>query len=278
MPAVRRRTAAVLLFLALLLTVLPAQADTGPKRSISIRFEDLPAGTVYAAILPEAQYAYDYPDYMNHLTVPREIADKFYGRAFGGYVFTGLMRDVTESKLIECTYLAPNRFRLLLYAAETDKTYLSDPCEQYAFRSGFKAGLDGDTFTITRTTTVLMQILGFLARLAVTILLEILIALLFGIRKKEQLKWIVIINCATQLILNLIMLRLFSSVFMFYIMVFSLFELAIFVTEAAAYRRLMTGENDPGKGKIWAYSFAANLASFLFGYVITKAFPGVLQL
>ena len=68
MPAARRRTAVVLLFLALLLTVLPARADIGPKRSISIRFEDLPAGTVYAAILPETQYAYDYPDYMNHLT------------------------------------------------------------------------------------------------------------------------------------------------------------------------------------------------------------------
>ncbi len=280
MPATRRRTAIVLLFLALLLlfTVLPARADTGPKRSISIRFEDLPAGTVYAAILPEAQYAYSYPNYMNNLTVPKEIADKFAGREFGGYVFTGLIRDVTESKRIEWTYLAPNRFRILLYAAATDISYLSDPCEQYAFRSGFTARLDGDTFRITRTTTVFMQILGFLGRLAVTILLEVLIALLFGIRKKEQLKWIVIVNAVTQLILNLIMLRMFNNVFFYYIMLFGLIELVIFVSEAAAYRHLMTGENDPGKGKIWAYSFAANLVSFLLGFVITKAFPNILQL
>ena len=82
----------------------------------------------------------------------------------------------------------------------------------------------------------------------------------------------------TQLILNIVMLFWFSNVFTFYVMMFGVIELIVFIAEAMAYCYLIKGEEAPSRSRLWAYSFAANLASMLLGFVITSALPETLQL
>ena len=256
----------LLLITVLFLAVLPAQADTGPKRSVSVQLTNLPAGTVYAAILPKTDEATLYPNYMNDLTVPREIADKFWGKAFDGYIFTGVIRDVTESGLVEYTNRALTGFKLLVYIPETDTVLLSEPCEAYAFQSSFEADLSGGTLKMIQTGTKIDGFLRFLARLAATVGIEIAVALLFGLRKKNHLIWIALANIITQVILNLVLKSLLLSG-IWYILGYSLLELMIFAVEALIYNQVWEGDEHPGKRKIWTYSFAANLASFLVGLI-----------
>ena len=262
----RRHKAFAVLLLAVLLVVFPVRADTGPKRSVSVRLTNLPSGTVYAAILPKTDEATLYPNYMNDLTVPREIADKFWGKAFDGYVFTGVIRDVTQSGLIEYTDRALTGFKLLVYIMETDTVLLSEPCEAYAFQSSFEADLSGGTLKMIRTGTIFSMALRFLGRLAATVGIEIGVALLFGLRKKNQLIWIVLANIITQVILNLVLKSLPLSR-IWYILGYSLLELMIFAVEALIYNQVWKDADHPGKGKIWGYSLAANLASFLVGLI-----------
>ena len=265
MPHRSHKVFAVLL-LAFLLFVLPAQADTGPKRSVSVRLTNLPAGTVYAAILPKTDEATLYPNYMNDLTVPREIADKFWGKAFDGYIFTGVIRDVTQSGLIEYSNRALTGFKLLVYIPETDTVLLSEPCETYAFQSSFEAYLSDGTLKMIQTGIKIDGFLRFLARLAATVGIEIGVAWLFGLRKKNHLIWIVLANIITQVILNLVLKSLLRTSAM-YIVAYGLLEVAVVAIEALIYNQVWEGDEHPGKRKIWTYSFAANLASFLVGFI-----------
>ncbi len=254
----------------LLGTVLPVKADMGPKPSIWVGFQGLPAGECYAAILTESG---QFSIYQTQ-GIPGDIELKFKAYTdIDGYVLNGRLVNVTETKELNWTYMAPDTFKILLYSEAENRFYESPLLERYAFKSVYTAVPEHLALTVSSHLGKGGVVLGFAARLIVTVLIEVLIGLLFGLKSKYQLRVILITNLITQLLLNIALWKFgMPTVFLFYLMGFGICELVVFGIEAAVYASKLYDEEHSQK-KLILYAFLANLASMLAGFYFSNAFP-----
>ncbi len=108
--------------------------------------------------------------------------------------------------------------------------------------------------------------------------MEIGVALLFGLNKRKQISVIILINCITQVLLNLLLniikYHQGSKAFIFN---YVLFEIMVFVIEAVLYYWLLNkkSEYEVSEKKIVAYALIANMCSFVAGLLIAKWIPGI---
>ena len=194
------------------------------------------------------------------------------------------MENITDTATLNWSYYPPQTFKVLLYFPET-RDYLSSwtPSERYAFDSYYVAriGMDNSEphLEVTRSYGMGWKIAGFLFRFLGTVAIEMLLAPLFGYWHKKQLGVILLVNLATQLLLNVLMEFMgFSRIFLFYAMTYGMLELLIFVIEAAVYL-LVLHRFDPFDpearpiGRPILYALTANLVSFCAGFMISSGFP-----
>ncbi len=108
--------------------------------------------------------------------------------------------------------------------------------------------------------------IGFLIRLALTLLIEIFIAIMFGFTLKKSLKIILITNIITQVILNILVFSsditggLFAA-----IITFILAEIFIVIAEVIVYLNLLTQKS---KLRRLIYAVSANLVSLSAGFML----------
>lgn len=123
-----------------------------------------------------------------------------------------------------------------------------------------------------------MEILSLVARIAMTICIEILIAFLFGYRDKESMKIIGITNAFTQIVLNLLLNMVnYRSGEWAFIFHYVWMELVVFTIEAVIYKKSIT-KVDGMTGKVRypvIYAALANLMSFIVGIWIAKIISGI---
>ena len=270
MIRLKKKLLQMLLLLVLLVFTVPARADSGPKPSVWITLHGLPEGQVYAAVItPEDTFSLNKPS-----GVPEEIVEIF--KAYedpDGYTFCGYLYEVEEGGRISWTYYAPDHFKLLLYAGEEDRFISSGICERYAYKALYSAAVEGDRVEMNDYLGKYGLIVGFFARLAVTVGVEIVIALLFGLRSKRQMTVIVVTNLVTQLILNVILMNVgMPTNFIWYVFGFGLTELIVFAVETAVYAGTLRDETQT-VGRLAFYAFTANLASMIMGFVFSNWFP-----
>jgi uncharacterized membrane protein len=188
-----------------------AFADTGPKPSVRVKLENL-HGACYGTLLseeksngpnsaydPESKYDNKYVGNLDEKTweafVNYEDKDGFY--------FLQVAWNVTETKEISWTYYPPSPFKILLYFPETNTFVSSGIYEKYAFDSYFTVDLnDFDTsddkgIFAERSYEYKNEILSLVVRIIFTVIIEILLALLFGLRKKKELLFIALSGLAT---------------------------------------------------------------------------------
>lgn len=293
----KRRFGAVILILFLCVIwafPLPVHADTGPKPSLRVRFENLGEELCYGTLLSErastgpqsawdgdpatAVYrenpGYEYADF-NYETwlafVEYEDAD--------GYFFLQTGWTVSETKEMAWTYYPPQKFKILLYFPQEDVFVSSGICERYAFDSYYTVDMDGlnigsvsasgEVLSPYRSYNYAGEVLSLLARIVITILIEIAIALLFGFRTQKQILFLIVTNCITQVILNVLLnvANYFSGQWMF-LFLYAVLEIFVFLLEALAYSIGMkkVSEHPP---KTWAcvlYALVANAVSFAVGW------------
>ena len=121
-------------------------------------------------------------------------------------------------------------------------------------------------------------ILSLVARILITIAIEMGIALLFGFRGKKALLLLVIVNTVTQIILNVLLNIInFRSGSWAFIAWYIMLELAIFAIEAALYTAFMKKLTGKEKPVLFygAYSLVANGISFGAGLIIANILPGI---
>ena len=275
-------------------------ADTGPKASVRITFENMGDELCYGTLLsknpstgPNSAWDGDEDHIYN------ELIDLDIWRAFvayedeDGYYFLQIGWQVNEKKELAWTYYPPGNFKILLYYPETDKYVVSGICERYAFDTYYTvdmAGVDigsvdydealsnNDRLNAYKSYQYKQELLSLVARILITIAIEMGIALLFGFREKKALLLLVAVNTVTQILLNVLLnminFRLGSWAFVaWYIML----ELAIFAIEAAFYTAFMKKLTDKEKS-VWfygGYSLAANGISFGAGLIIANILPGI---
>lgn len=298
----RSRPLATLLCVLLIALALPitASADTGPKASVRVQFENMGDELCYGTLLAKQESTG--PNSVwdgNEAHIDNRGLDMEIWRAFAeyedtdGYYFLQIGWQVSETKEIAWTYYPPSSFKILLYYPETDKFVVSDIYDKYAFDTYYTvdmAGLEIGSVEYNKELSsdrrinaypsynFRMEFGALAARIAITIVIELGIALLYGIRKKKQILLIAVVNVVTQIILNILLnLMIYSLSEFLFVFLYMLCEAIVFVTEAVLYRKLLSKWSDK-KRSAWyyiAYAIIANAASLGAGFLLVRLIPSV---
>ncbi len=288
---------AVLFFLLVFITFfffpVTARADIGPKPSVTITFKNMGDETCYGTLLSESAStgparAWDGDAAHKEIgNLDREIWEAFaYYQDVDGYYFLQEVWPCSESKVLCWGYYPPNPFKILLYYPETDTYAVSGIYERYAFDSYFSVDMDGVVPTPAGTQTPVLiakknynyagEFLSLLIRAAITVLIELGIALLFGFRQKCQLILITGVNIVTQIILN-VMLNIvnYESGFLAFMVFYFWGEVIVFFIEVVLHNVLLNrfGEKPVPFWKTSIYALVANVVSFICGIYLAAEFP-----
>lgn len=226
--------------------------------------------------------------------IPAEVWLKFvnYEDPDGYYFFCDLYWNVSETKKMDCGYYPPQSFKILLYFPERDKFEVSGVCERYAFDTYYTVDMNdvemasvaydesssnNDRINPFKTYPWGEEILALIARILITIAVEMLVAALFGIRGKKAVLLILIVNTVTQILLNVFLnLSVYSAYWCRWILlVYVLSEAFVFIAEAVAYALVMPKlESKPKSAWYYAvYAVVANLASLGIGVGLAFVTP-----
>ena len=280
-----------LLICMILIISLPvtAKADIGPKPSVRIQFTGIEGETYYGTLLSERRStgpssAWDgYEDYPGWKPENEKVIwEKFLGyEDVDGYYFLQEWWDCSESNQLNWTYYPPNPFKILLYFPETDTFYVSDVYEQYAFDSYFTVDLSEystSPITARQSYDYTWEVISLVARIVLTIALELAIALFFGYQEKKALAFLTIVNVITQVTLNVALNIInYVSGSMGFTFALICMEIVVFAIEAIAYKSLLqrfsTAEQEKRRGV--SYALIANTASFATGLWLAHLIPGI---
>lgn len=313
---------------------IKASADTGPKPSVHVTFENMGDELCYGTLLSKTPStgpaeAWDGTEDGKYFF---NGADETVWRAFvefkdeDGFYFLQWFWRTDEKKTLNWRYYPPQTFKILLYypdratksgaadnsaggATRDSKTSaasgafcVSDVLERYAFHSYYFVNMrnvQSETIgTIAKISATQgydysAEILGFFVRFIITLGVETLLALAFGLRTKRAFLTVLAANGATQVALNIVLnVQLhFNNVYGVFPLYFFA-ELFVFVAEAALYCFILgkrknggvSGSADENGGKaaiayskkrLILYAFTANLVSFCIGLPLAILLPAV---
>ena len=313
---------------------MKASADTGPKPSVRVTFENMGDELCYGTLLSKTPStgpagAWDGTEDGKPIF---NGANETVWRAFtefkdeDGFYFLQWFRRADENKALNWTYYPPQTFKILLYypdratksgaadnsagastrdsktTAASGAFCVSDVLEKYAFHSYYfvdMRNVQSETIgTIAKISATQgydysAEILGFFVRFIVTLGVETLLALAFGLRTKRAFLTVLAANGATQVALNILLnVQLhFNNVYGVFPLYFFA-ELFVFVAEAALYCFILgkrknggvSGSADENGGKaaiayskkrLILYAFTANLVSFCIGLPLAILLPAV---
>lgn len=268
---------------AMLVLCVSASADSGPKPSVSVNVRGLDGERWYATLLSETDdtgpyYVFERFDKAS----PEERAEKESNPAWlafqqyedaDGYYFLQFTAEGAGDGVFRWTYYPPSRFKVLLYFPDNDAYVVSEVAERYAFDSYYAVDLreaEGGVVPVVKIWDYGRQLSGLAFRVALTVAVELAVALAFGYRERRQLWTILWVNVLTQLLLNGLLdaAARFGNARVAILLSLLPLELAVFVVEGLLYRKKLGG-------KPFRYSFAANAASFVLGAALAHAIPGV---
>ncbi len=308
MKNVQKRLVTTLCVLFTLLMIPGSvKADTGPKPSVNVTVDGISGERYYATLLSEEESTgpasvYDGTNayYTDEIPNAEELWQKFQDyQDTDGYYFLQWFWDCSTDNAFQWGYYPPERFKILFYFPEYDSYVVSNVQERYAFDSYYTVDLadvdyrQGGTVDCSQTGNVKRsydyrdEILSLLARIFITIAVEIVIAVLFQLRGKKQLLFIGLVNGVTQILLNMLLnLAAYTGGAKWFVLCYFLLELLVTLIEAILYVRYMP-ENDkdaqmtlgsatsPSNCKLVVYALVANIASYIIGYYIAKILPGI---
>lgn len=284
----RKLTTWIMCFI-MVFAMLPitAHADTGPKPSVRINFENMGEEVCYGTLLsktdstgpssawdgnPEHIYNYDLDMDIWQAFVDYEDAD--------GYYFLQEGWLCSESKELNWTYYPPSSFKILLYYPELDTYTVSGIYERYAFDSYFRVTMDGLEIKSVddKAYDFTWELISLACRVVVTIALELAIALLFVLRQKKLIMTILGVNVVTQIGLNVALniINYNRGAYMF-VFCYVLLEILVFIVEAVAYTVWFRKGSEPqiSKKRTVSYALIANIVSFIGGMAIAQLVPGI---
>ena len=286
----RKVFAFLLCFVLVMAMPITARADMGPKPSVRIEFTGREGETYYGTLLSlrdstgpasawngNPEYAHYHPGDEGY-----DIWVKFVEyQDTDGYYFLQEWWDCSDTNQLNWTYYPPTPFKILLYFPETDTFYVSPVYERYAFDSYFIVDLsayDTDPIMAHQSYDYTWEIISLVARIILTIALELGIALLFGYREKKVLGFLAVVNILTQVTLNVALNIInYNSGALTFTFSYVLFEILVFAIEAIAYAALIKkiSSKEQKKGRAVGYAFIANAASFALGLWLAHIIPGI---
>lgn len=280
--------------LAVVMLPMPARADMGPKPSVVVDFKGMAGERYYATLLSLKKST-------GPFSAPRGGGDayaryhegdegydvflKFAGyQDADGFYFLQYFQDCTDTHRFTWTYYPPEEFKILLYFPGEDRFAVSERLERYAFDSYFTAdasGLtlpDGGGLRVVKSYDYAAETVSLIARILLTIGIELLIALLFRFREKKVFRFIAAVNVITQGALNAALFAIdYSMGALAFLFGYVLLEIIVFVAEGILYAVFLKKRSEkkvPG-WKAWVYALTANAASFVLGVALSLWIPGL---
>lgn len=292
----RRRILPALFCTLLIVSMLPlsASADIGPKPSITVTVEGVEADTVYyATLLSSEQSNGPLSVYNEGDTTPYdedpvryEVLQKFAQyRDVDGYCFLPQFWVCQGEDTFVWGYYPPDPFKVLLYFPAEERFVVSQSYTAYAFDSYYTIRMkygslpaDGLPIAAEESYDHSGEALNFTVRFLLTIVLEMAVALIFGLRERKQLLFIGAVNVLTQVLLNLALN--FSAYYngeWAATWTYVLLEVCICVGEALLYVYLLPrfSQKRAGVGRAVGYAVVANTFSFAAGLGLAHLVPGV---
>jgi len=284
----RKLTTWIMCFI-MVFAMLPitAHADTGPKPSVRITFENMGEEVCYGTLLSKTDStgpssAWDgNPEHIYNYDLDMDIWQAFVDYVDAdGYYFLQEGWLCSESKELNWTYYPPSSFKILLYYPELDTYTVSGIYERYAFDSYFRVTMDGLEIKSVddKAYDFTWELISLACRVVVTIALELAIALLFVLRQKKLIMTIFGVNVVTQIGLNVALniINYNRGAYMF-VFCYVLLEILVFIVEAVAYTVLFRKGSEPqiSKKRTVSYALIANIVSFIGGMAIAQLVPGI---
>lgn len=288
---------------------ITANADMGPKPSVRIKFENLGDELCYGTLLSskestgpssawngneaDAQHNENPNGYYSYQNFGYDVWKAFVDYSENDdFYFLQEAWQINETKELAWTYYPPNEFKILLYFPETGEFSISGVYERYAFDSYFTVNMEGVKLSVDyneelstderlnayKSYNYAVEIGSLAARIVITILIEMAIALLFGFRKKNQLLLLIVVNTATQIILNVLLNIInYNSGEMAFVFFYVLFEIAVFAIEAILYCKMLKKKSEKQKENWFyvLYALVANAVSFGAGLLVAQIVPGI---
>lgn len=278
----------------------PAFADTGPKPSVNIEFTGIKEN-FYVVLLSETKSIFG--DVIENIPDEElgeeQVRLKKIGEIFSQYTDPDGYSYRTSASITSDVYknasFYPSSFKVLVYFPSTDSFAVSKIYEKHAFDAYYKIDLSGTNEQEHETTESGIRItyiegseiitydysgeaVKLIARILITLLIELLLAHLFGISGRRSFILLTVINVATQLLLNSI---LNAAVYLngaghdSYVLFLTL-ELAIFTAEALIYAfTLPRFNNNISVLAAVLYGLCANLSSVAIGWQLYSWIPEV---
>ncbi|MBR0231207.1 MAG: hypothetical protein IJQ53_03170 [Clostridia bacterium] len=295
-----KRIFAVLALILILAAFAPASAsaDTGPKPSVTVRFKNLPEGECWATLLSEQpecgpfgafegeDYEKYYEDRVGGANKEHfDICKAFTGyKDADGYYFLQRCFRIDEAKEFVWSYMPPERFKILIYFPARGTFFTSGKTEKQTFHSYYDADLSGADITkggvleAVASYDLKTEAIGLAARIALTVIIEIAVAILFGFRHKKPLLLILGVNAVTQILFNIALNVLIGKTgFTGTLLIVLVLEAVIIAVEATVYcvymKRLQAGYDN--ERYIIGYTAVANIASFVAGLAFALLFPAL---
>ena len=282
----------VLLAVTALCICFPVQAmaDIGPKPSVRVEFNCDWEGDFYVTLLSHQKstgpYSYEFtedipPEYMLKGDDAAQVAEAWAAMKnyvdSDGFCFIGFMEKCSRESGFSWTYYPPNSFKVLVYHPADKSFTVSDIYGKYAFDSYYELSMVQGSAILQKSYDFTWEILSLIARIAMTIILEVLLTFAFGIKDKKMLGIIVCGNIITQLalniFLNIINYQNGSLAFTFY---YILAEIGIIIAESVIYTTAQKKYRcDVAKGRLIGYAAVSNTVSFAAGLYIAHLIPGI---
>lgn len=285
------------LLLLLPLTAMPVSADAGPKPSVVVALEGLEGRTCWGTLLSQQEGTGPYSRFYGEEAAEDPAEDRALRALLPleridseGFHLLDFVEDCSNGEL-SWTYYPPHTYKIALWFPEENALAVSGVYHRYAFDSYYRLDLSGVELTpegIVELEAARLQrdypygasLLALAGRVALTLGAELLLALAFGLRTGRALKWVAVVNLATQLGLNLA-LELFTycngalegMMAILALPVYLAAEVAVTLVELRIYRRKLTGERGLSGRRITAYTWTANLCSFLAGVLLSFQLP-----
>lgn len=270
------------------------KADTaGPIPYAIITIEGIGNEKCYYTLLYETNIS---ESYENNIPIQgyaetqseKEILNAFMNyKDEDGYYFINDFRRISE-KTVRWEWPS-KRFKILIYVPENRTYIVSNICEDYAYDSYYTisvAEVIGEQDSIVnaqahRSYNYKREGFQLILRVMATLLIEMLLALLFGYKEKRQILVIFVANLVTQVILN-IYLNVFTYLQGPWLLTFIpllVGEIGVFLLEAVIYslclNRVAINKKPMNRAVLnaVAYAFLANVISFLLSgvYVLTSS-------
>ena len=295
----RWRSILTALLLLLPLTAMPVSADVGPKPSVVVALEGLEGRTCWGTLLSQQEGTGPYGRFYEEEAAEDPEEDRALRALLPlermdseGFHLLNFVKDCSDGEF-SWTYYPPHTYKIALWFPEEDALAVSGVYHRYAFDSYYRLDLSGvelmpggivelEAARLQRDYPYGASLLALAGRVALTLGAELLLALAFGLRTRQALKWVAVVNLATQLGLNLT-LELFTycngalegMMAILALPVYLAAEAVVTLVELRIYRRKLLGERGASGRRITAYTWTANLCSLLAGVLLSFRLPAL---